>query len=217
MPIKPVLTRPCPQIDAHPQYIFSQTTNNDSSLSTHDLLSATELAYLKQHLALLANHYNASFLSSFPPKLRRLDDRAGAGGVSMVEGPDLDKAVWIRCLGVAQASGSNGRRPRAYDAEDDLYDDGKVVMDKDDEDNMRNGDAWGPVEISCGFISASNNEDDEGGARGASQGYGSTQRTQRSGDGAGGERVATMRRGEIWLVRWSSVRDAVFRGECELV
>jgi len=215
-----MLIRTSRQIDAHPQYILSRTTDSDPNLSTHDLLSATELAYLKQHLALLANHYNASFLSSFPPKLRRLDDRAGAGGVSMVEGPDLDKAVWVRCLGVPRSRGTNGRRPRAYDAEDDLYDDGKVVMDREEEERMRRGeegDAWGAVEVSCGFMSASGEGGEDADMGAASQAYGSTQRSRRLGSDSGGERVVEMRRGEIWLVRWSSVRDAVFRGECELV
>jgi len=185
-----------------------------------DLLSATELSYLRQHLNLLTNHYNVSFLSSFPPKLRRLDDRAGAGGVSMVEGPDLDKAVWVRCLGVAEVTDLNGRRPGAYDAEDDLYDDGKVVMDREEEARLKKGnesDAWRPVEVSCGFISASGEGDEDANMGAASQGYGNTQRSRRSGGNVGGEKIVEMRRGEIWLVRWSSVRDAFFRGECELV
>lgn len=206
------------QIDAHPQYTLSLATEL-STTPTSDLLSPTELAYLRQHLALLANHYNASFLSSFPPKLRRLDDRAGAGGVAMVEGPDLEKAVWVRCLGRPQTDGPNRRRRKAYDAEDDLYDDGRVVMNRDDEEELRRGDesdAWGPVEVSCGYTSASRADEDDD-MNGASQGYGSTQRSRRSAGGAAGERIVNMRRGEIWLVRWSSVRDAVSRGECELI
>jgi len=138
----------------------------------------------------------------------------------MVEGPDLDKAVWIRCLGVPQSRGANGRRPRAYDAEDDLYDDGNVVMDREEEERMRRGedsDAWGPVEVTCGFMSASGKGREDADMGAASQAYGSTQRSRRSGGDTVGERIIDMRRGEIWLVRWSSVRDAVFRGECELV
>lgn len=135
----------------------------------------------------------------------------------MVEGPDLDKAVWVRCLGVRHSKDTNGRRPRAYDAEDDLHDDGRVVMDQEDEERMRRGEDWGPVEVSCGFISASGDGDEDADMGTASQGYGSTQRSRKSGGVTGEERVVDMQRGQIWLVRWSSVRDAVFRGECELV
>lgn len=204
------------QIDAHPQHILS-LTNSPTSTLTSDLLSPTELAYLKQHLALLAAHYNASFLSSFPPKLRRLDDRAGAGGVGMIEGPDLDKAVWVRCLGVPQQEGSSRRHRREYDAEEDLMDGGRVVVDRETEEALRRGDEsdkWRPVEVSCGFTSASRDDADD--TDGPSQ-YSSTQRSRRSGRSNGGERVVEMRRGEIWLVRWSSVREAVTRGECELI
>jgi GINS complex subunit 4 len=45
---------------------------------------------------LLSNHYAASFLSQFPQQLQGLDDRAG--GVSMVDEPDRDKAVFVRVL-----------------------------------------------------------------------------------------------------------------------
>jgi GINS complex subunit 4 len=59
-------------------------------------LDNSELAYLKSHLALLNNHYLASFLRNFPEQLRRLDDTAG--GISMVEEPDLDSAVFCRVV-----------------------------------------------------------------------------------------------------------------------
>ncbi|PGH19227.1 hypothetical protein AJ80_04092 [Polytolypa hystricis UAMH7299] len=61
------------------------------------LLSSQELAFLQAHQSLLSNHYNASFLSSFPPQLRRLDDNAG--GTSMVQGPEVKEVVFVRCLG----------------------------------------------------------------------------------------------------------------------
>ncbi len=68
-------------------------------LSTDDLrsrLSEMELAYATRHQALLHNHYLSSFLSSFPAGLQNLNDTAG--GISMIETPDLDSAVFIRLL-----------------------------------------------------------------------------------------------------------------------
>ncbi|PYH90358.1 hypothetical protein BO71DRAFT_452842 [Aspergillus ellipticus CBS 707.79] len=59
-------------------------------------LSASEVSFLHAHQTLLANHHGASFLSSFPPQLRRLDDNAG--GTSMVQGPELKEVVFVRCL-----------------------------------------------------------------------------------------------------------------------
>ncbi|KAF5856582.1 GINS complex subunit, partial [Aspergillus alliaceus] len=59
-------------------------------------LSPQELAFLHAHQTLLAGHFGASFLSSFPPQLRRLDDNAG--GTSMVQGPDGREVVFVRCL-----------------------------------------------------------------------------------------------------------------------
>lgn len=68
-------------------------------LSTDDLrarLSDVELAYATRHQALLHNHYLSSFLSSFPPALQNLND--ASAGISMIEAPDLDAAVFIRLL-----------------------------------------------------------------------------------------------------------------------
>jgi GINS complex subunit 4 len=45
---------------------------------------------------LLHNHYLSSFLASFPQQLQNLNDTAG--GVSMIDSPDLDTAVFIRML-----------------------------------------------------------------------------------------------------------------------
>ncbi|PKX95554.1 putative GINS DNA replication complex subunit Sld5 [Aspergillus novofumigatus IBT 16806] len=59
-------------------------------------LSVQEAAFLHAHQTLLAGHYGASFLNSFPPQLRRLDDNAG--GTSMVQGPEMREAVVVRCL-----------------------------------------------------------------------------------------------------------------------
>jgi GINS complex subunit 4 len=58
------------------------------------LLSTSEQQYLHAHHSLLAAHYHSSFLSQFPTPLQRLDDTAG--GISMVDGPDVDNAVFCR-------------------------------------------------------------------------------------------------------------------------
>ncbi|KAI9376244.1 hypothetical protein BJX61DRAFT_539107, partial [Aspergillus egyptiacus] len=59
-------------------------------------LSESEIQFLHMHQTLLARHFGGSFLSSFPPQLRRLDDNAG--GTSMVQGPDVKEVVFVRCL-----------------------------------------------------------------------------------------------------------------------
>ncbi|GKT42019.1 DNA replication complex GINS protein SLD5 [Colletotrichum spaethianum] len=67
-----------------------------SSPALRARLSETELAYATRHQALLHNHYLSSFLSSFPAQLQNLNDTAG--NISMIDGPDLDTAVFIRLL-----------------------------------------------------------------------------------------------------------------------
>ncbi|OJJ86071.1 putative GINS DNA replication complex subunit Sld5 [Aspergillus glaucus CBS 516.65] len=59
-------------------------------------LSPQETSFIHAHQTLLARHYGSSFLSAFPPQLRRLDDNAG--GTSMVQGPEGKEAVFVRCL-----------------------------------------------------------------------------------------------------------------------
>jgi GINS complex subunit 4 len=65
----------------------------DSSFSP---LSPKEAEFLHAHQTLLASHHGSSFLGSFPPQLRRLDDNAG--GTSMVQAPDARQVVFVRCL-----------------------------------------------------------------------------------------------------------------------
>ncbi|EAT89609.1 hypothetical protein SNOG_02878 [Parastagonospora nodorum SN15] len=60
------------------------------------LLSASEYQYLTSHHSLLSTHYSSSFLSQFPASLQRLDDTTG--GISMIDKPDEDKAVFVRAL-----------------------------------------------------------------------------------------------------------------------
>ncbi|KAK3111483.1 GINS complex subunit [Teratosphaeriaceae sp. CCFEE 6253] len=60
------------------------------------LLSALEHQYLSSHQSLLSSHYSTSFLSTFPANLQKLDDTAG--GISMVDAPDGETAVFCRVL-----------------------------------------------------------------------------------------------------------------------
>ncbi|BFZ58697.1 hypothetical protein PYCC9005_005762 [Savitreella phatthalungensis] len=71
-----------------------------NSLDRDDLLSPLEKQYLTRHVALLASHYDNAGMRDLPPQLRRLDDKAAAG-VSMVDTPDLDRAVF--CMIIAPA------------------------------------------------------------------------------------------------------------------
>jgi GINS complex subunit 4 len=68
----------------------------NTSETKDGLLGESEIHFLRNHQALLSNFYSGSFLDAFPPHLRRLDDKAG--GNSMVEGPDVQEAVFVRCL-----------------------------------------------------------------------------------------------------------------------
>ena len=104
-----------------------------------DRLSSSELQYATTHQTLLHAHYHLSFLSQFPTSLQRLDDTAG--GIAMVEKPDVDRAVFVRAL----------------------------------------KDADTPIEVEGTDISFE------------------------------------MHRGEIFVVRWSAVKEKVEAGEAELI
>ena len=122
------------QIDKYPLH-YRQLVVEDPNI-----LSPLEQQYLQSHQALLSSHYHSSFLSSFPQSLQKLDD--ATGGISMVDKPDEDSAVFCRVLRDA-----------------------------------------GSVEIQ--------------GETGAGDIY--------------------LKRGDIWVLRWSAVREAVVRGEVELI
>jgi len=77
------------KIDKHTFYILSTP-------SVRERLSPSEQSYLKSHLSILNSHFQSSFLRNFPEKLRRLDDKAG--GITMIDEPDLDSAVFCRVL-----------------------------------------------------------------------------------------------------------------------
>lgn len=78
------------QIDKFPVHTH-QLASSDS-----ELLSTLERQYLQSHQALLNSHYSASFLTAFPQNLQRMDDTAG--GISMVDKPDEDIAIFCRVL-----------------------------------------------------------------------------------------------------------------------
>lgn len=149
------------------------------------------------HASLLETHFSASFLSSFPIKLRRIDDKAGAGGSGMVEGPDLDRAVFVRCLGIPAHETSNAAVLTRGGLDDDM----------DQRDPPRQP-RYAAVDISCGHAALSQ-------SGGSGDDPDSTQMQAFRQHGA--ERIISMKRGDIWMVRWRSVQDAVAIGHCELV
>lgn len=84
------------QIDRYPLHVLAQHTASANADAFHPLLSPAEYQYLTSHQALLAAHYGASFLAQFPNSLQRMDDTTG--GISMVDRPDEDAAVFVRVL-----------------------------------------------------------------------------------------------------------------------
>lgn len=122
------------QIDKYPLHTH-QLASND-----REILSTLERQYLQSHQALLNSHYHTSFLSAFPQNLQKLDDTAG--GISMVDKPDEDSAIFCRIL----------------------RDAGQVMIHGETEST--------PVDLT---------------------------------------------RGEIWVLRWSAVKEKAERGDVELI
>jgi GINS complex subunit 4 len=122
-------TNPSLQLDKYPHHHLSSPN-----------LSTTESQYVTHRCTLLTHHFSTSFLSSFPAQLQKLDDTAG--GISMVDAPDIDAAVFVRVLRDA-----------------------------------------GHVEV----------------------------------QGEQGVGVVELRRGDVWCVRWSAVKEACLRGDVEMV
>ena len=110
----PADTAEIDQIDRYSFHILSVAT-------VRSKLAPSEISYLKSHLALLNNHYISSFLRNFPEQLRRLDDTAG--GISMVEEPDMDSAVFCRVVKDVQDAVVRipGTETEFELAKDDLY------------------------------------------------------------------------------------------------
>lgn len=57
-------------------------------------LAPNELEYMQRHSEVLQNLYDQQFLANLPESLQRLDDTTG--GLSMVEEPDLERAVIVK-------------------------------------------------------------------------------------------------------------------------
>ena len=95
--VRSLLRQRLSKITKHAMYYLTQLSSSESK-ETQTLLSDSEIQFLRHHQALLSNFYDASFLSSFPPKMRRLDDSSGGMGNVMVEGPEMGGAVVVRCL-----------------------------------------------------------------------------------------------------------------------
>lgn len=64
-------------------------------------ISDLEIQYATRRQGLLHSHFLDSFLAAFPERLRDLNDTAG--GISMIEGPDEEGAVFVRGLGARDA------------------------------------------------------------------------------------------------------------------
>ena len=77
------------QIDKYPLHSLT-------SPESRARLSSSEVEYATAHTTILHAHYASSFLDQFPTSLQRMDDTAG--GINMVEVPDVDKAVFVRGL-----------------------------------------------------------------------------------------------------------------------
>jgi hypothetical protein len=93
------------KITKHAAFYLDQSQADESK--KFDLLSESEAQFLRNHQALLAGFYGASFLNTFPAGLRKLDDRSW--GVSMAEGPEGASSVFVQCLaGEVEERGGGG-------------------------------------------------------------------------------------------------------------
>lgn len=76
--------------------IDKYTTLISSSQELLTKLSESERNYMQRHYSILQELYKGQFLSNLPSNLQLLDDNSG--GISMVEEPDLNRAVFLRVL-----------------------------------------------------------------------------------------------------------------------
>ncbi|CCG84882.1 protein of unknown function [Taphrina deformans PYCC 5710] len=88
--------------------------NRDEVTSGH--LSALERHYAEKHQMILERHYHTSFMKNAPESghLRKLDD-TGAAGLSMIDKPNLNRAVFCKIIKPLQES--DKLRSEAYDLE----------------------------------------------------------------------------------------------------
>ena len=75
----------------------ADTSEAGQGLRAKGLLSTPEAQFLQKQQLLLKGFYEGSFLSSFPGKLKRLDE-GGTGEGGMLEGPGGEGVVVVRCL-----------------------------------------------------------------------------------------------------------------------
>ncbi|KAK5119402.1 hypothetical protein LTR85_007502 [Meristemomyces frigidus] len=130
------------KIDKYPHHYRAEALKQSQEIlaAPSPLLSHLEQQYLQSHQGLLSQHYHSSFLSTLPTVLHNLDDTAG--GITMVDKPEEDSAVFCRVLRDA-----------------------------------------GNVDI----------------------------------QGEAGRADVELRRGDVWVLRWSAVSEAVKRGDVELI
>jgi hypothetical protein len=158
------------QIDKYPLHLLSTPAQQAR-------LAAPELQYLQQHQALLHRHFLAAFLGDFPAPLRRLDDTAG--GISMLDRPDLDTAVFVRVLRDGSSGGGGGRAP--HGGQRTQRQQGRAGLDA--------------AMMDDGY------EDDLTAAGGRGE------------EGSGG----FLKRGDICVLRYSAVQEALQKGDVELI
>ncbi|KAL2398533.1 hypothetical protein ABEF93_001073 [Exophiala dermatitidis] len=137
------------KITKHAGWYLAQLEQAESGAESggggYGYLSRAEAQFLRAHQALLSDFYGASFLNAFPQALRRLDD--STGGVPMVEPPDADTAVVVRCLSSEGRGRDEGEG--VWSNEPDLDDMSQGVSDQDKrgggatvELRMRRGEVW---------------------------------------------------------------------------
>jgi len=95
--------------------IDKHTLHYLSAPALRSRLSGPEVTYATRHQSLLHQHYLSSFLSSFPSALQNLDDTAG--GISMIDTPDLDTAVFVRVLKDCVVEGRGRDEDDRFEAE----------------------------------------------------------------------------------------------------
>lgn len=91
------------KVDAFPLHYMQD-------VDAQSCLSGEERQYLEAHQSLVSELYKAAFLGQLPVALQKLDDTAG--GISMIETPDVDKAVFCRVLrdvGLVYVEGTDTR------------------------------------------------------------------------------------------------------------
>ena len=154
---------------------------------------------------MLHRHYLHAFLGDFPEQLRRLDDTAG--GISMVDRPDVDTAVLVRVVASDLDLRGEGMPGYGY------------VFDGDDDDGDGEGGGEGDErgEFGAGAGAGGSGGHDRG-LGGFSGGTDPLDQARSSVGSLGGKGSRwRLRAGGLYVVRYSAVREALRRGAVELV